>query len=193
MVNHAPGTESVRGVLSLFRSDWSQGCTGAHFGFQESRGQLCVWSKEHLVESCVPLRSDCGDTDGLTSASVRMQRKSAPHPRFVKNAASWFRLVSQVPVQEKLQVHPCQVACASLHRAGSRLECSSSDEDVMSLGRRQSRGLPGSFDATSGSIGMEIDGVRWFLSRGKHDTYRCTFPSCLLFDLLRMAIHRDAS
>ena len=51
------------------------------------------------------------------------------------------------------------------------LECSSSDEqeiDVASL-KGESRGLPEGVDAISGSLGMEIGGLRWFLSKGKHD------------------------
>ena len=49
------------------------------------------------------------------------------------------------------------------------LECSSSDDDVMSLAhKRGSRGLPGNVVATSGSLEMEIDGLLRFLSRRKH-------------------------
>ena len=44
------------------------------------------------------------------------------------------------------------------------LECSSSDEDEVSLARRESRsGFQEGVGATSGSLGMEIGGVRWFL------------------------------
>ena len=40
-----------------------------------------------------------------------------------RELASDFGRVSQLTrFQEKLQVHPCQVACASLHRGGSRFE-----------------------------------------------------------------------
>ena len=46
----------------------------------------------------------------------------------------WSRLRKD-KVPENLQVHPCQVACASLD-AG--LECSSSDEDEVSLAPRES-------------------------------------------------------
>ena len=43
------------------------------------------------------------------------------------------------------------------------LECSSSDEDVMSCVQRESRGLPGSVVATSGSLGKGVGGVRCLL------------------------------
>ena len=42
--------------------------------FQESLGQLCVWSREHLEESCGFFRS-VGVFAGLTSASVRISEK----------------------------------------------------------------------------------------------------------------------
>ena len=66
---------------------------GRRIWFAESRGQLCVWSRELLVESYV-FSAVIGVFAGLTFASVRMHRKRASHSRFVKDAASWpWRLV----------------------------------------------------------------------------------------------------
>ena len=64
-------------------------------------------------------------------------------------------------VHEKLQVHPSQVACSSLHRTGVQFGRGC---DV-ACPERESRGLPVSIGATSGSLGINIGGVRWFLSR----------------------------
>ena len=55
--------------------------------FQESRGQLCVWSKEHFGESHV-FSAEIGVFTLLMSASVRMHRKRASRSRFVKDIAS---------------------------------------------------------------------------------------------------------
>ena len=49
------------------------------------------------------------------------------------------------------------------------LECSSSDQDEVSLTRKERVArTSGSVATASGSLGMEIGGVRWFLLRRKH-------------------------
>ena len=51
-----------------------------------------------------------------------------------------------------------------------------SDEDAMLLARRESRAdFPEVFVQLLDPLGMEIDGVRWFLSRGKHKSSQSTF------------------
>ena len=88
-------------------------------------------------------------------------------------------------VQQKLQVHSCQDK--SLRSIASEVgsECSSSDKDEVSLAQKKElRGLPGSVAATSGCLGMEIGGVRWFPSQ---------VPFCMLINILRIVVQRDAS
>ena len=63
---------------------------GRRIWFLESSGQLCVWSKELLVEYHV-FSAVIGAFAGLTSSSVRMHRKRPSRQRFVKDAASWFQ------------------------------------------------------------------------------------------------------
>ena len=103
--------------------------------FQESLGQLWVWSKEHLVESYV-FSEMIGAFAGLTSASARVHRKRASRSWIVKEAASWLRRLV-----ESQSGRGSRGAPARSIRARSRalrsiapeagLECSSSDEHVM--------------------------------------------------------------
>ena len=75
-----------RGALSILDAS----LRFAQASYSALRGQLCVWNKELLVESCV-FSAVIGVFAGLTSASVRMHRKREWHSRFAKDAASWRR------------------------------------------------------------------------------------------------------
>ena len=79
---HSPIVESSQFLTQASSSH------GRRIWFPESRGRLCVWSKELLVESCV-FSAVNGVFAGLTTASVRMHWKRGSHSRFVKDAASW--------------------------------------------------------------------------------------------------------
>ena len=94
--------------------------------FQESRGRLCVWSKEHLEESNVFFAA-IGVFDGLTSAFVRMHWKRASRSWFVKDVASWLR---------RWAVSRTRFKSSSIAREVS-LERSSSDEDEVSLAQKE--------------------------------------------------------
>ena len=131
---------------------------GRGIWFPESRGQLCRWSKEYLVEFLCLLRSVCWGLRWLDVCMSEVGRVSE-RTRFKRSSRS-IRARSRA-------------LRSIVPEAG--LECSSSDEDVMSLAQRETRGLPGSIGTTSGSLGMETDGVWWVYSRGKHYSSRCTF------------------
>ena len=132
-----------------------------------------------LVESYV-FSVVIGVFAGLTSALVRMHRERASHSRGVKRmpravVGGWSSFRAD-KVQVKLQVDQCQVACSSLHRARSLFGAFQSGRECdVVCAKRESRGLPGSVGAISGSLGVEIDCVRWFLSRGKRCCSRSTF------------------
>ena len=87
-------------------------------------------------------------------------------------------------VQEKLQVHPCQVAHACSIVPESGLECSSSDEDVISLSRRESC-------ADFAELSLELlELSEWTLAayggffREENITVlEAHVPSCMLFDM----------
>ena len=143
LVNGIESSLTVRNVelsQSLMPASSSR---GRLIWFQESLGQLCVWSKQHLVESYV-FSAMIGAFAGLTSASARVHRKRASRSRFVKEAASWLRRLV-----ESQSGRGSRGAPARCIRARSRalrsiapeagLECSSSDEHVMSLAPRESR------------------------------------------------------
>ena len=109
---------------------------------------------------------------GLTSASVRMHRNWASRSRFVKDVASWLSEVGRVLERTRFKRSSRSI------RARSRalrsiapdvdLECSSSDEDEVSLAQRE-RGAdfpevslqllyPSEWKLVAGRI-------RWFISR----------------------------
>ena len=124
----------------------------------ESRGQLCVWSKEHLVESCV-FSVVIGVFAGLTSASVPTYRKRASHSRIVKDAARWRRRLdeSQSGQDSREAPGPSVPGRVRFARKESR-------EDFRKV-------LEQLLDPSE----LEIHGVRWLLSQGKHDSSRSTF------------------
>ena len=66
----------------------------------------------------------------------------------------------------------CRELASQVGRVSERTRFKSSSRSIRA---RWSRRLPGSVVATSGSLGMEIDGVRCFNSRGKHHRSRNTF------------------
>ena len=110
--------------------------------FQESRGQLCVWNKEHLVEFYV-FSSVIGVFAGCLSASVRMHRKKGFAFAVREGCRELASEVGRVSERTRFKSSSRSV------RAGSRalrsiapvvvLECSSSDENEVSLVRKESR------------------------------------------------------
>ena len=110
--------------------------------FQESHGQLCGGNRE-LSGKFFVFSAVIGVFGGLMSASARMHRKRASRSRFVKDVVSllrrWGVSLGTDTVPEQLQVHWCQVTCASVDAADAALRDSSSDEGGVSLTRRESR------------------------------------------------------
>ena len=92
----------------------------------ESRGQLCVWSEEHLVEYQV---------FSLTSASVRMHRQSASHLGSLRMPRAGLGGWSSLRTGKVRSIRARSRALRSIALEAG-LECSSSDEDVMSLAQR---------------------------------------------------------
>ena len=138
---------SNRGALSILMQ--ASSLRGRLTWFQESFGQLCVWSKEHLEESYV-FSAFIGVFAGLMSASVRMHQKRASRSRFVKDVASWLRmLVGSQGGQGSSEV-PGHVRFAPARRKSVwRMRCRLPRE-------RERRGLPRSVAATSESLWMEL-------------------------------------
>ena len=167
--------------LSLFLTQAS--CLRGRIWFLESRGQLCAWSKEHLVESCV-FSVMIGVLVGPMSASVRMHRQRC----FAFAVREGCReLASEVGrVSERTRFKRSSRSIRSRSRAfrsivpEAGLECPSSDEDVMSLRERErERESRADFPELlvhflDPSEWGNFDGVRWSLLRGKHHS-RNTF------------------
>ena len=124
-------TLSNRGALSLLDSSFK--FARRRFGFPESRGQLCVWNKEHLEEFSV-FSAVIGVFAGLMFVSVRMHRKRASRSRFVKDVASWLRKLGRVSEWTMFKSSSRSIGARSRARRSivpeAGLECSSSDDDV---------------------------------------------------------------
>ena len=142
-----------RGALSILDARFK--FARASYLFSREPWSAVRLEQELLVESCV-FSAVSRVFAGLTSASVRMHQTRGVTIAVREGCRAclggWSRLrTDRVP--EELQVHPCQVACASLHRARGR-------SGVSQLGRgcdvacpeKESRGLPGGVVATSGSL-----------------------------------------
>ena len=146
----AVGQQSLSVVTSLFwRSaivELSQFLTqasssrGRRFWFPESRGQLCVWSKEPLVEAYVfsvvigwSLRclDVCVCTDASEKGFTFADREGC------RELASEFSEQTRFKRSSRSIRARSRALRSILPEAG--LECSSWDEDVMSLARRDSR------------------------------------------------------
>ena len=129
---------SNRGALSILDAS-----------FKFARASYLVsgepWSTVRMEQSTyggiLCLLRSVGVFGGLMSASVRMHWTRASRSRFVKNVASWLRrwVVSQSG-QGSREVPDRARSRALLSFAPDVvLECSSSDEDEVSLARRESR------------------------------------------------------
>ena len=78
---------------------------GRLFWSPESRGQLCVWSKEHVVESCV------------FSVVIGVFAGWALHSRFAKGVASWRRRLVESPSEAPGPSVPGRVLFAPSYRS----------------------------------------------------------------------------
>ena len=142
-------------------------------------GAKSIWR-----QSCV-FSAVIGVFVGVTSASVRMHRKRASHLRFVKDAASWPRRLVESSERTRFKRTPRSIRTRSRALRSIApdvvLECTSSDEDVVSLAQRESRA-----DFWEVSLQLldpsewELGGVWWLLSRGNQHSSRSTFHLCML-------------
>ena len=128
-------------VLSQVLTQASFKIAGRRVWFPESHGQLCVWSKEVLVESYV-FSAVIGLFAGFMSASVRMRRKRSSRSRFVKDVVSWLRRWAVSLNGQGSRAVPGPSVPGRVRSAPSRRTllqgCSSLDDEV-SLARRESR------------------------------------------------------
>ena len=124
-------TRSNRGALSIL---------DARFKFARASHLVSgePWStvrnKEHLEEFYV-FSAVMGVFAGLMSASVWMHRKRASRSRFVKDVASW---ILRGRVSERIGSR-CRSRAVRSIASDVFFECISSDEDEVSLSRRESR------------------------------------------------------
>ena len=143
--------------------------------FQESHGQLCVWSREHPEESCV-FSAVIGVFAGLMSATVRMYRKRASRSRFVKGVVSLPRKLveSRSGPGSKRSSKSIRTRSRALRSIAPDVVLDSSDEGEVSLARRvarTSRKCRCNFCIPRNEVGD----VRGFLSREKRPSCRSTF------------------
>ena len=134
---------SLRGDVSAVGHWGSSMVTGLSWrsAFLELSGQLCVWSKELMVESNV-FSAVIGVFAGLTSASVRMHRNGASRSQFVKGVPERASEVGRV--SERTRFKRSSKSCRARSRALRSIaldvgvEYSSSAEDEVSLAMKES-------------------------------------------------------
>ena len=117
------------------------------------------WSTVRMEQRAIWVNSVFSAVNGVSSpASLRMHRKQSFAFAVREGCVS-----ERTRFQSSSRSIGAQVTCAfAPPRRMPFWSVSSSDEDVMSPARRKSRrGLPRSVVATSGSLEIEIGGVRW--------------------------------
>ena len=164
---------SNRGALSILDASFNL-ARASYLVSGDPWSTVHMDQKEHLEQSYV-FSAVLGAFAGLTSALVRMHRKRGFAFATREGCRELASEVGRVSVTTRFKRSSRSI------RARSRalrsiapdvvLECSGSDEDVMSFARRERRAdfLEASLQLLD-PFDMDTGGVRWFLPRGKHDS-----------------------